>query len=86
MTPYEAHLAAGGFRFKVVADAKVWPKNADPYRGIWSQSIKPDDSKIWMMFENDTQFPELGITQFEVSFQKGKVTSVNILGARGRNR
>jgi len=59
--------------------------NADPYRVMWGQSIKPDDGEIWMMFKNDTQFPERGITQFEVSFQKGKVTSVNILGTRGQN-
>jgi hypothetical protein len=77
MSPYEAKLAGGAFYFKVEADPKKWPPNADPYEVISKQSTNPDDSKIWMTFETSTQFPEKGLTKFTVFFGKGKAVSID---------
>lgn len=80
MTPYDAYLAAGAFAFKVIADKTKWEKNADPYKVMWAQSIKPDDSQIWMTFENDTQYPEDGKRSFRVFFKHGKAVEIEKLG------
>lgn len=76
MPPYEAYLAAGQFAFQVIADPTRWPKNADPYKVIQAQTLRPDDSQIWMTFENGTQFPEKGQTRFRVFVRGGKVRSI----------
>ncbi|HVA12671.1 MAG TPA: hypothetical protein VNF99_05445, partial [Stellaceae bacterium] len=68
MSPYEAHLAAGAFVFKVKPDAAKWPISANPYEVMWCQSIAPDNSEIWMMFETGTQFSKRGLTKFRVYF------------------
>lgn len=68
MTPYDAYLAAGAFTFKVIADTAKWGKNADPYDVMWGQSVRPDESQIWMTFENDTQYPTEGKQFFRVFF------------------
>lgn len=83
MSPYEAHLAAGAFVFKVEADQSKWPKNSDPYKVMWAQLTKPDNSKIWMTFETDTQFPKKGITRFRVFFQQGKAVEIEELVNQG---
>lgn len=79
MDPYMAHLAAGAFEFRVDADPTKWRKNADPYNVMWAQSQHPDDSKIWMTFETDTQFPGEGKKMFSVYFQKGKAVKIEKL-------
>ena len=76
MTPYEAHLAAGAFFFKVEADKEKWPGNPDPYRVMWAQSERPDNSKIWMTFETPTQFPDEGKRRFRVAFEKGRAVVI----------
>lgn len=80
MSPYEARLAGGAFYFKVVADPKVWPTNADPYDVMWGQSLHPDNSDIWMAFENTTQYPGLGLVRFHVHFEHGRATLIEKLG------
>lgn len=79
MPPYEAHLAAGAFSFRVVADPAKWPDNADPYRVMWAQSTKPDESQIWMLFENETQYPSKEKTKFRVIFKSGKAAEIIIV-------
>lgn len=81
MSPYEAHLAAGAFHFKVEADQKKWPNDADPYRVMWAQSTAPDDSKIWMTFETSTQYSDSGTTTFRVFFERGKAVKIDIVTA-----
>ena len=76
MSPYEARLAGGAFFYKVVADPKNWPPNADPLNVMWKQSTNPDNSKIWMTFENATQFPGEGTKRFMVYFIKGKAVEI----------
>jgi len=72
MTPHEAYLAAGEFTFRVIPDKSKWQGNPDPYRVMWSQSVNPDDSDIWMTFANPTQYPDDGLTKFEVYFKGGR--------------
>jgi hypothetical protein len=80
MTPYDASLAAGAFTFKVIADTTKWEKNADPYNVMWAQSTNPDNSQIWMTFENDSQYPSEGKQRFRVFFQGGKAVEIEKLG------
>lgn len=80
MTPYDAYLAAGTFAFKVIPDAAQWAKNADPYKVMWAQSTSPDDSQIWMIFENATQYPDEGKMPFRVAFRHGKAVEIAKLG------
>jgi len=76
MSPYEAQLAAGNYAFKVEADPNIWPPNSDPYAVIKRQVNHPDKSKIWLTFENTTQYPESGNTKFTVYFENGCVISI----------
>lgn len=76
MTPYDAYLAAGAFTFKVIADPVKWEKNTDPYKVMWAQSTRADNSQIWMTFENDTQYPSEGKRRFRVFFQGGKALEI----------
>ena len=85
MAPYEAHLAAGAFAFKVEADQSKWPNNSDPYKVMWAQSTKPDHSKIWMTFETDTQYPDEGLTLFKVHFKDGVAVNIEKLKAKGEH-
>ena len=71
MSPYEAGLAGGAYFFKVEADPVIWPANTDPNVVIAKQATHPDNSKIWLTFENATQFPAEGSTKFTVYFEKG---------------
>ena len=80
MTPYDAYLAAGAFAFKVIADPARWEKNADPYKVMWAQSTSPDDSQIWMTFENDTQYPAEVKQSFRVFFKGGQAVEIEKLG------
>lgn len=80
MTPDEAHMAAGAFAYKVVADKARWPEHSDPLQVIWAQSTQPDDSEIWMMFKNATQFPGEGEQPFRVVFQRGRAVGIQKLG------
>jgi len=76
MSPFEALLAGGTFVFRVQADRKVWPRGTDPYRIIYGQSLAPDDSRIWMTFETETQFPGEGRQGFTVEFEIGKAIKI----------
>lgn len=76
MDPYLAHLAAGAFSFKVDADPLKWPLHADPQQVMWAQAMHPDNSKIWMTFENDTQFPREGVRKFLVYIENGRVKTI----------
>ena len=79
MNPYEAHLAGGAYAFRVIADPKHWKDDADPYRVIQAQTLHPDDSQIWMTFQNETQYPTEGLQAFQVTFQQGKVVDIQPL-------
>jgi hypothetical protein len=76
MDPYLAHLTAGAFAYKVEADRSKWQDDADPMQVMWTQAKRPDDSKIWMTFENDTQFPDQGLTKFSVYFENGRAKQI----------
>lgn len=77
MNTHEASLAGGAYFYRVIADENVWDKDTDPNIIIKTQSTKPDNSQIWMTFQNTTQYPEKGMQTFQVEFQKGKVVSIN---------
>jgi hypothetical protein len=76
MTPFEAKLAGGSFAFKVVADTSRWAVNADPYNVMWTQSIMPDESEIWMTFKNKSQYPDEYERVFRVYFRRGKAIKI----------
>ena len=77
MTPYEAKLAGGEFSYKVMADTTVWVPNTDPLRVMWNQSVAPDGSRIWMTFQNTTQFGTVVERVFTVYFIHGKACNIN---------
>lgn len=79
MTPYAAYSAGGAFAFKVIADPARWEKGADPYKVMWAQSASPDESQIWMTFENDVQYLCEGKQKFRVLFKNGKVIEIEKL-------
>lgn len=80
MNPYEAHLARGAYAFRVIADPKYWKDDADPYHVvIQAQTLNPDDSQIWMTFQNETQYPNKELQAFQVTFQQGKVVDIQPL-------
>jgi len=76
MNTIEANLAGGAYFFRVIADENVWDKDIDPNIIIKTQATKPDNSQIWMTFQNETQYPEKGLQTFQVEFQKGKVVDI----------
>lgn len=77
MNTREASLAGGAYFYHVIADEDVWDKDTDPTIIIKTQVTHPDNSQIWMTFQNTTQYPEKGIQTFQVEFQYGKVVSIN---------
>ena len=80
MTPHEAYLAAGSkFAFKVIADKSKWKGNSDPLTVMWTQSIDPDNSEIWMTFTTDTQYSGEGLNHFMVYFRGGKALKISKL-------
>ena len=79
MTPFEARLAGGAFAYKVVADKAKWPENADPLKVMWAQSMQADNSDIWMMFKNSSQYPGGGDTFFRVYFERGSAVRIENL-------
>ena len=80
VTPFEARLAGGAFAYKVIADKSKWPEHSDPLKVMWAQSMQADDSEIWMMFKNSTQFPEGKETAFRVHFERGVAIKIEKLG------
>lgn len=76
MTPYEAYLAGGQFAYKVTADKAVWPEGSDPMRVMWMQTHKPDNSEIWMMFNNQTQYKSKKPIPFRILVDKGVVIHI----------
>lgn len=76
MSPYEAKLAGGEFFFKVDADVKKWPKDTPPLEVMWAQSTQPDGSKIWMTFENHTQYASDDAVRFTVEFTQGVASNI----------
>jgi len=79
MRPYDCYLAAGAFAYKVQADTAIWPPSSDPLRVLWAQTLRPDNSQIWMSFETDTQFPGEGLCRFRVHFRHGAVARIEKL-------
>ncbi len=76
MNTQEASLAGGAYFYRVIADEGVWGKDTDPNIIIETQATKPDNSQIWMTFQNAIQYPEKGLQIFQVEFQKGKVVDI----------
>ena len=76
MNTIEANIAGGAYFYKVIADEEIWDKDTDPNIIIKTQVTKPDNSQIWMTFQNTTQYPEKGMQTFQVEFQKGKVVDI----------
>ncbi len=76
MNTNEASLAGGAYFFRVIADENVWDKDTDPNIIIKTQVTKPDNSQIWMTFQNETQYPDKGLQTFQVEFQKGKIVDI----------
>lgn len=83
MNTFQASLAGGAYFFRVIADPDVWEKDIDPNIVIKAQVNKPDNSKIWMTFQNTTQYKEKEKQTFQVAFEQGKVTDIkNITGEK----
>ena len=81
MTPFEARLAGGAFAYKVVADKTKWSEQSDPLKVMWAQSMQPDNSEIWMIFNNSSQFLGDGKTQFRVYFERGRTVRIEKMKA-----
>lgn len=79
MTPFEARLAGGAFAYKVIADKAKWPQHSDPLKVMWAQSMQADNSEIWMMFKNDTQFGGECEIPFRVTFEHGVAVDIEVL-------
>jgi hypothetical protein len=79
MAPYAAYLAAGAFYYKVVADTAIWRSGTDPMQVMWAQTLKPDQSEIWMNFKNKTQFSSTQDIQFRVYFKNGRSIKIEKL-------
>lgn len=71
MNTLEAAKAGGAYFFRVLADEAVWERDADPYLIIRAQAEHPDNSRIWMTFQNNTQYPGKDIQTFRVRFVQG---------------
>jgi len=76
MNTFQAGLAGGAYFFRVIADPDIWEKDIDPNIVIRVQVNKPDNSQIWMTFQNNTQYKEKGKQTFQVTFEQGKVIDV----------
>jgi hypothetical protein len=76
MNTHEASLAGGAYFYRVIADEDIWDKDTDPNIIIKTQVTHPDNSQIWMTFQNAIQYPKKGMQTFQVEFQKGKVVSI----------
>ncbi len=76
MNTLHSSLAGGAYFFRVIADPDVWEKEIDPNIVIRAQVNKPDNSQIWMTFQNATQYKEKEIQTFQVAFEQGKVTDI----------
>jgi len=76
MNTFQASLAGGAYFFRVIADPDVWEKEIDPNIVIRAQVNKPDNSQIWMTFQNTTQYNEKEVQTFQVAFEQGKVTDI----------
>lgn len=79
MTPFEARLAGGAFTFRVVADKAHWSDDSDPLKVMWGQSMRPDNSEIWMTFKNSSQFSTTFENIFRVYFEHGKAIKIEKL-------
>ena len=76
MNTLQASLAGGAYFFRVIADPDIWEEDIDPNIVIKAQVEKPDNSQIWMTFQNTTQYQEKETQTFQVSFEQGKVTNI----------
>jgi len=76
MNTLHASLAGGAYFFRVIADPDIWEDGIDPNIVIKAQVEKPDNSQIWMTFQNITQYKEKEVQTFQVAFEQGKVTSI----------
>jgi len=83
MNTFQASLAGGAYFFRVIADPDVWQKDIDPNIVIKAQINKPDNSQIWMTFQNTTQYQKKEKQTFQVRFAQGKVIDIkNITGEK----
>jgi len=76
MDPYMARLAGGVCSFKITPDREKWHPGANPYQVMDAQSLHPDNSEIWLTFQNDTQYPGRGLTTFTVLLVNGRVAKI----------
>ena len=76
MNTLHASLAGGAYFFRVIADPNVWEEGIDPNIVIKAQVNKPDNSQIWMTFQNATQYQEKEAQTFQVRFEQGKVIDI----------
>lgn len=76
MNTFQASLAGGAYFFRVIADPDVWKKDIDPNIVIKAQPTRPDNSQIWMTFQNTTQYKEKEKQTFKVTFERGKVIDI----------
>jgi hypothetical protein len=79
MTPLEVVVAGGAFSFKVSSDSAQWANHTDPYKIMWAQSVRPDNSEIWMTFKNSTQFPGESESLFRVYIKHGQAVEIEKL-------
>lgn len=77
MDPYIARIAGGSCSYRVIADPSVWPINADPLEIMNAQALRPDASRIWLYFENSTQFQTEYKVQFVAYIEKGRVIDIS---------
>lgn len=76
MNTLQASLAGGAYFFRVIADPDVWKEDIDPNIVIKAQPTHPDNSQIWMTFQNTTQYQEKKTQTFQVKFEQGKVIDI----------
>jgi hypothetical protein len=79
MTTLEAKLAGGAFAYQVKPDASTWSKDANPLRVIDAQAQAPDETQIWLTFQNTTQVGKNIACSFRVHFQRGRAVAIEVL-------
>jgi len=77
MSLQEASIAGGPYISAIDRDRAVWPnEDTDPWQILEAQQLHPDNSKINLLFQNETQFNTQQRIQFTAVFARGHVVRI----------
>lgn len=77
MSLQEASIAGGPYISAIDRDRAVWAnEDTDPWQILDAQQLHPDNSKINLLFQNETQFNTQQSVQFTAVFVRGHVVGI----------